>query len=73
MDVYGPPDTLYEGEKYNLSFKFNARYPFDSPIVTFVGDDIPVHPHVYRYDLLNTLSVVTNVITSIFSKKIFDM
>ena len=49
MDVYGPPDTLYEGEKYNLSFKFNARYPFDSPIVTFVGDDIPVHPHVYRY------------------------
>jgi len=47
MDVEGPPDTLYEGEKYNLCFKFNDRYPFDSPIVTFVGEDIPEHPHVY--------------------------
>lgn len=47
VEVDGPPDTLYDGEKFNLSFKFNARYPFDSPIVTFVGDAIPLHPHVY--------------------------
>ena len=47
MDVEGPPDTLYDGEKFSLSFQFNARYPFDSPIVLFVGDNIPIHPHVY--------------------------
>merc|ERR1712156_694854 len=47
MDVEGPPDTLYDGEKFSLSFQFNARYPFDSPIVLFVGNNIPIHPHVY--------------------------
>ena len=47
IDVSGPPDTLYAGEKFKLHFKFNSRYPFDSPIVIFVGDSIPLHPHVY--------------------------
>ena len=47
IDVSGPPGTLYEGETFKLNFKFNARYPFDSPIVIFVGDSIPLHPHVY--------------------------
>ena len=43
----GPNGTLFEGENFQLSFQFNAKYPFDSPIVTFTGDSIPMHPHVY--------------------------
>ena len=62
MDVEGPPDTLYEGEKYNLCFKFNGRYPFDSPIVTFVGEDIPEHPHVYSNGHI-CLSILTGLFT----------
>ena len=44
----GPKETLFEGENFQLSFQFNGKYPFDSPIVTFTGDSIPMHPHVYR-------------------------
>ena len=47
IEVSGPPNTLYEGETFKLHFKFNSRYPFDSPIVIFTGDTIPLHPHVY--------------------------
>lgn len=43
----GPTDTLYDSERFSLSFKFGPKYPFDSPEVVFVGDNIPVHPHVY--------------------------
>lgn len=43
----GVEGTLYEGEHFQLLFKFNNKYPFDSPEVTFIGDNIPVHPHVY--------------------------
>lgn len=34
----GTDGTLYEGEKFQLLFKFNDKYPFDSPEVTFVGE-----------------------------------
>ena len=30
----GAPGTLYEGEKFQLLFKFSSRYPIDSPQVT---------------------------------------
>ncbi|CDQ95592.1 unnamed protein product [Oncorhynchus mykiss] len=43
----GATGTLYEGEKFQLLFKFSSRYPFDSPQVMFMGENIPVHPHVY--------------------------
>lgn len=68
----GVEGTLYEGEHFQLLFKFNNKYPFDSPgkiywisiewwksnnndlsfhwlktEVTFIGPNIPVHPHVY--------------------------
>ncbi|OQR68235.1 ubiquitin-conjugating enzyme E2 W-like [Tropilaelaps mercedesae] len=43
----GAPGTLYEGEKFQLLFKFSPKYPFDSPEVTFIGANIPIHPHVY--------------------------
>ncbi|XP_043819417.1 ubiquitin-conjugating enzyme E2 W-like [Dromiciops gliroides] len=47
VDMEGAPGTLYEGEKFQLLFKFSSRYPFDSPQVMFTGDNIPGHPHVY--------------------------
>ncbi|XP_056680089.1 ubiquitin-conjugating enzyme E2 W isoform X4 [Monodelphis domestica] len=31
VDMEGAPGTLYEGEKFQLLFKFSSRYPFDSP------------------------------------------
>ena len=47
IDLSGPKETLFEGENFQLSFQFDEKYPFDSPIVTFTGDNIPKHPHVY--------------------------
>ncbi|KAL0270432.1 UNVERIFIED_CONTAM: hypothetical protein PYX00_007842 [Menopon gallinae] len=47
IQMDGAPGTLYEGEKFELLFKFSAKYPFDSPEVTFQGPNIPIHPHVY--------------------------
>ncbi|KAK9403225.1 ubiquitin-conjugating enzyme E2 W [Crotalus adamanteus] len=47
IDMEGASGTLYEGEKFQLLFKFSSRYPFDSPQVVFTGENIPVHPHVY--------------------------
>ncbi|XP_003741011.1 ubiquitin-conjugating enzyme E2 W [Galendromus occidentalis] len=47
IDMEGAEGTLYEGEKFQLLFKFSSKYPFDSPEVTFVGPNIPVNPHVY--------------------------
>ncbi|CAH0753175.1 unnamed protein product [Bemisia tabaci] len=43
----GADETLFAGEEFQLQFKFSPKYPFDSPEVTFIGPNIPVHPHVY--------------------------
>ena len=32
--MVGPEKTLYAGEEYVLLFKFNSKYPFDSPQVS---------------------------------------
>lgn len=37
VDMEGAPGTLYEGEKFQLLFKFSSRYPFDSPQVSARG------------------------------------
>jgi len=47
VEVTGPADTLYDGEEFVLQFKFGPRYPFESPEVTFVGEKVPVHEHIY--------------------------
>ena len=47
VGMSGPSETLYDGESYSLQFKFGDNYPFDSPEVTFIGDCIPEHPHIY--------------------------
>ena len=43
----GAKGTLYEGEQFQLQFRFSSKYPFDSPEVTFIGENIPIHPHIY--------------------------
>ncbi|XP_050062044.1 probable ubiquitin-conjugating enzyme E2 W-A isoform X2 [Aphis gossypii] len=45
--MQGVDGTLYAGEQFQLQIKFGNNYPFESPEVTFVGQNIPVHPHVY--------------------------
>jgi len=59
INFTGAVNTLYEGEKYKLQFKFPGRYPFDSPAVMFIGANIPVHPHVYSNGHI-CLSILTD-------------
>lgn len=33
INMEGVPGTLYEGELFQLQFKFSNKYPFDSPEV----------------------------------------
>lgn len=79
----GADGTLYQGEDFQLQFRFSSKYPFDSPEVCtiilslpmllasqmfsnvdllqvmFVGDNIPVHPHVYSNGHI-CLSILTD-------------
>ncbi|KAJ8915848.1 hypothetical protein NQ315_004661, partial [Exocentrus adspersus] len=59
INMQGAAGTLYEGESFQLQFKFSNKYPFDSPEVTFVGNNIPVHPHVYSNGHI-CLSILTD-------------
>ena len=47
VDLDGAKNTLYEGKKFKLSFKFSKNYPFECPLVTFIGEDRPIHPYVF--------------------------
>eukprot|EP00123_Amoebidium_parasiticum_P000770 comp11671_c0_seq1/m.6198 comp11671_c0_seq1/g.6198 ORF comp11671_c0_seq1/g.6198 comp11671_c0_seq1/m.6198 type:complete len:151 (-) comp11671_c0_seq1:636-1088(-) len=47
IDIVGAEGTLYAGEKYTLQIKFGSKYPFEAPEVVFVGQNIPVHHHIY--------------------------
>jgi ubiquitin-protein ligase len=38
--------TYYWTNDRNI-YQNSPKYPFDSPEVTFLGPNIPVHPHVY--------------------------
>ncbi|EDO32013.1 predicted protein [Nematostella vectensis] len=59
IELDGATGTLYENEKFLLQFKFGARYPFESPEVTFIGGHVPVHPHVYSNGHI-CLSILTD-------------
>lgn len=42
----GVEGTLYEGEQFQLLFKFNNKYPFDSPgkiIAFFIANNISTY------------------------------
>jgi len=48
IEVMG--ESLYQGEKHTLQFRFDSGYPISSPAVQFVVKDgmvAPIHPHVY--------------------------
>uniref|UniRef100_A0A0N5DTG8 UBC core domain-containing protein n=1 Tax=Trichuris muris TaxID=70415 RepID=A0A0N5DTG8_TRIMR len=47
VSLGGASGTLYDGETFKLQFTFDRNYPFTPPEVIFVGENIPVHPHVY--------------------------
>ncbi|KAJ2549501.1 ubiquitin-conjugating enzyme E2 W [Coemansia sp. RSA 1933] len=47
VDIVGAEGTLYAGEVFTLRFRFPTEYPLVSPEVVFVGENVPVHPHVY--------------------------
>ena len=47
ITLLGAEETLYHGEHFELEFEFGKQYPFDAPQVIFVGEHIPIHPHVY--------------------------
>ncbi|KAK6178761.1 ubiquitin-conjugating enzyme E2 W-like [Patella vulgata] len=59
VDLEGAPGTVFEGENFQLQFKFGSRYPFDSPQVMFIGPNIPLHPHVYSNGHI-CLSILTD-------------
>ncbi|KHJ44005.1 ubiquitin--protein ligase [Trichuris suis] len=51
VGLNGVRGTLYDGQTFKLQFTFDRNYPFTPPEVSveviFVGENIPVHPHVY--------------------------
>jgi len=47
LGIQGAKGTLYEGEYFKLQFTFGDEYPIDSPEVIFIGNNIPIHPHIY--------------------------
>ena len=36
-EIQGPPDTQYQGQKFEVSMKFPDDYPFEAPDVKFVS------------------------------------
>ena len=47
IKVVGSEGTLYQGEVFYLQFRFPAMYPMESPEVIFIGNNVPIHPHIY--------------------------
>ncbi|SNX85925.1 related to ubiquitin-conjugating enzyme [Melanopsichium pennsylvanicum] len=48
IEVLG--NSLYQGQKFGLRFRFSDTYPMESPEVVFMttdGFEAPIHPHVY--------------------------
>eukprot|EP00026_Physarum_polycephalum_P009847 Phypoly_transcript_09984.p1 GENE.Phypoly_transcript_09984~~Phypoly_transcript_09984.p1 ORF type:complete len:154 (-),score=5.15 Phypoly_transcript_09984:800-1261(-) len=72
----GAQGSVYAGEKFELQFIFPQNYPLEAPEVIFVGNHIPIHPHVYSnghiclsilYDGWSPALSVTSVVLSILS------
>ncbi|KAJ9462904.1 putative ubiquitin-conjugating enzyme E2 W [Diplonema papillatum] len=72
---YADTQTLYDNQTFKLRFRFNDKYPMDSPEVIFVPP-IPLHEHVYSnghicmdilYDAWSPAMTVSTVCQSIYS------
>lgn len=51
-------ESVYQGERFLLRFRFDSSYPMDAPEVVFVTSDgyiAPEHPHVYSCVLQHNL------------------
>jgi len=59
VEIDGASGTLYEGEHFQLQFTFTDQYPFSSPEVVFIGQNVPVHPHIYSNGHI-CLSILTD-------------
>lgn len=46
VSFVGAPDTVFQGEHFDLQFKFDTNYPIEAPEVIFIGN-YPHHEHVY--------------------------
>ena len=46
VDIDGPVDSPFQGEKFTLDITFTNDYPIESPIVKFQAPG-PDHPHIY--------------------------
>ncbi|KYQ92043.1 Rab GTPase [Tieghemostelium lacteum] len=75
VQITGTENTLYNGEKFRLQFRFNSEYPLESPEVMFIGV-APIHPHIYSnghiclsilYDAWSPALTVSSVCVSILS------
>ncbi|KAL7754085.1 ubiquitin-conjugating enzyme E2 W [Sorochytrium milnesiophthora] len=44
--IDGAKGSLYDGETFQLQFKFPNDYPIDAPEVIFLNP-VPIHPHIY--------------------------
>lgn len=64
MEIDSAQDSIYQGQTFQLKFKFTDRYPFDSPSVTFIGREIPEHKWDYHIKVENEF--YSNDILSLF-------
>lgn len=46
LSINGAQGTIYEGEQFQLQFRFGPKYPFDSPEVTPFSQRIDQNQHV---------------------------
>jgi len=76
ITLVGVNDTIYENEVFQLQFTFSSTYPLEAPEVIFVGNHIPIHPHIYTnghiclsilYDTWSPALSVSSVCLSILS------
>jgi ubiquitin-conjugating enzyme E2 W len=47
VTMQGAPNTIYEGETFQLRIQFPPKYPTVPPSVYFLPPNIPQHEHVY--------------------------
>ena len=68
IDIEGAPGTLYDGEKFQLLFKFTDQYPFDSPQVGQMSEPVSTPPVLFRWHSLDRtfLSIRTFIPTDTF-------
>lgn len=47
IDIYIPASIYNASTPFTISYIIGTNYPFSPPQIQFVGDNIPLHPHIY--------------------------